>query len=203
VRSSNAGHCLTTGIALPHRAERLADELLSDPMFSGWGIRTLAATERRFNPLSYHNGSIWPHDNALIVCGLARYGFKEHALRVFEAMFEASQEVDLHRLPELFCGLPRRPGEGPTLYPVACSPQAWAAATVFYMLQAVLGLEIDATANRVCFVRPVLPRFLSNVRITGLRVGDARIAIDLHRYPDNVGINITERAGSMEIITYK
>src|SRR5262245_28874592 len=130
VRTSNAGHCLFTGIASPERARRVADTLMREDSFSGWGIRTVACGEARYNPMSYHNGSVWPHDNALIGFGLARYRLSEGVLRVLTGMFDASLFVDLHRMPELFCGFPQRPGEGPTLYPVACAPQSWAAAGV-------------------------------------------------------------------------
>ncbi|HKW86823.1 MAG TPA: amylo-alpha-1,6-glucosidase, partial [Nitrospiraceae bacterium] len=144
VRTSNAGHCLFTGIASQERARCIADSLLGKDFFSGWGIRTVAASEARFNPMSYHNGSVWPHDNALIAIGLARYGLKESVLKIMTGLFDASLLVDLHRLPELFCGFVRRPGESPTLYPVACAPQAWSAASVFMLLQACLGLTIHA-----------------------------------------------------------
>src|SRR5438128_3173709 len=127
VRTSNAGHCLFTGIASPERARRAAHVLLQKDSFSGWGIRTLAASEVRYNPMSYHNGSVWPHDNALIAAGLDRYGLKTAVLDVLTGLYEASRFVDLHRLPELFCGFVLRPGEGPALYPVACAPQSWAA----------------------------------------------------------------------------
>ena len=131
VRTSNAGHCLYTGIASPARARRVAENLLSDECFTGWGIRTVANTESRYNPLSYHNGSIWPHDNSIIANGMAKYGCQKMAGQVLLALLDLSSEVDLHRLPELFCGLKRRPNEAPTLYPVACSPQAWASAAPF------------------------------------------------------------------------
>jgi glycogen debranching enzyme len=203
VRSSNPGHCLATGIVSPQRAKILADRLLDDDMFSGWGIRTLSASEQRYNPLSYHNGSVWPHDNALIVAGLARYGFKNHALRVFEGMFDASQSVDLNRLPELFCGFVRRRGEGPTAYPGACTAQAWSATAVFYMLQALLGLTIDGRARRVCFMRPVLPHFVGTLRIDHIRVGPHRVSVELHRYPDDVGLNVVERDGPVEVVSIK
>jgi glycogen debranching enzyme len=203
VRSSNPGHCLATGIVSPQRAKILADRLLDDDMFSGWGIRTLSASEQRYNPLSYHNGSVWPHDNALIVAGLARYGFKNHALRVFEGMFDASQSVDLNRLPELFCGFVRRRGEGPTAYPGACTAQAWSATAVFYMLQALLGLTIDGRARRVCFMRPVLPHFVGTLRIDHIRVGPHRVSVELHRYPDDVGLSVVERDGPVEVVSIK
>jgi glycogen debranching enzyme len=203
VRSSNAGQCLFTGIARPERARILADQLLGPDMFSGWGIRTLSALEQRYNPLSYHNGSVWPHDNALIALGLSRYGLKQHALRVLEGLFDAAQLMDLNRTPELFCGLPRRLGEGPTLYPVACAPQAWAAATAFGLVRSVLGLSVRADPPRVRFHRPVLPRFLDEVVLANLPVGADRVTVRLHRYPDDVGVNVTERSGPIEIVVVK
>jgi len=135
VRTSNAGHCLFTGIAEPARARRVAAALVDEASFSGWGVRTVATGEARFNPMSYHNGSIWPHDNALIAAGFARYGLKREAAKLFSGLFDASVFFDLHRLPELFCGFRRRAGESPTLYPVSCAPQAWASAAVFLLLQ--------------------------------------------------------------------
>src|SRR5438876_7151050 len=121
IRTSNAGHCLYAGIAGPEQARRDANTLMAAQSFSGWRVRTVAASEARFNPMSYHNGSIWPHDNALIAAGFGRYGFKESAAMVLAGLLDASLFFDLHRLPELFCGFPRRAGESPTLYPVACA----------------------------------------------------------------------------------
>lgn len=203
VRSSNAGHVLYTGLALPERAARLAETLLAEDMFSGWGIRTLSAKELRYNPLSYHNGSIWPHDNALVAEGLARYGHKAEAARVLTAMFEASLYLDLHRLPELFCGLPKRAGTGPTLYPVACAPQAWAAGAAFLMLRSILGVKLDAARKRITFHKPVLPVCLNDVRITGLRAGQGLVDVTIHRYPDDVGVNVTRRVGGCEVVVVK
>jgi glycogen debranching enzyme len=184
VRTSNAGHCLYTGIALPGRAARLAATLMAPDSFSGWGIRTLAAGEPRYNPMSYHNGAVWPHDNAICAAGLARYGFKDAANRILAGMFDASQFAALHRLPELLCGFERRPRSGPTLYPVACSPQSWAAAVPFQLLQAVLGLTIDAAQRQVRFDQPSLPPFLEWVRLGGLRVGQASVDVTIARQPD-------------------
>ena len=203
VRTSNAGHCLLMGIASPERARRVAQTLLDPNSFSGWGVRTVATTEARYNPMSYHNGSIWPHDNALIACGLARYGLKEEVLQITEALFDVSLFVDLHRLPELFCGFIRRPGEGPTLYPVACAPQAWAAASVFLLLQACLGLGISASENRLYFSHPVLPPFLSKLQIHNLRVGEASVDLLLLRHGLDVGINVLRREGKLEITMVK
>ena len=154
VRTSNAGQCLFTGIASPERARHVARTLLHPESFSGWGVRTVAASEVRYNPMAYHNGSVWPHDNALIAQGLARYGLGEKALQILTGLFEAGQYFDLHRMPELFCGFPQDPGEGPILYPVACAPQAWAAASVLLLIQACLGLEINGPEAQIYFTRP-------------------------------------------------
>jgi glycogen debranching enzyme len=203
VRSSNPGHCLMAGIADPERARRTAGTLLDGSSFSGWGFRTLADGEVRYNPMSYHNGSVWPHDNALIAYGFARYGLKPEVLQVLQGMFDASTFVDLHRLPELFCGFRRRPGEGPTLYPVACAPQAWAAAAVFILLQACLGLEVKAIQRQLCFNYPLLPEALPDVRIHNLRVGEASVDLQLVRHKNNVGINVLRREGQLEILMVK
>jgi glycogen debranching enzyme len=203
VRTSNPGHCLLMGIVKPERATQLAEQLLSPEMFSGWGIRTLATTEARYNPMSYHNGSIWPHDNALIAAGLARYGLTGPAMRVLEGLFDASRYVELHRLPELFCGFPRRPGEGPTLYPVACSPQAWAAAAPLLLLQASLGMSIQAETPCIRFDRATLPSFVETLRLRNLRVGPGGVDLALQRYPDNVGINVLQRRGPVQVLSLK
>jgi glycogen debranching enzyme len=203
VRSSNAGHALFTGIATPAHAQRVAETLLTDDAFSGWGIRTIAVSERRYNPMSYHNGSVWPHDNALITAGLARYGFKEAVLKVLTGLFDASIFTDLHRLPELFCGFTRRPGEGPIPYPVACAPQAWASASVFFLLQACLGLSFKPHAPQLHFNFPLLPASLHEVWITNLKVGNASVDLALQRHPQDVGINVVRREGEVEIVVIK
>lgn len=203
VRASNAGHALWTGIAGPEHAALAAKTLLHDASFSGWGIRTVAETEARYNPMSYHNGSIWPHDNALVACGLARYGLKHEVQRVLSGMFDASLYFNLHRMPELFCGFLRRPGEDPTLYPVACAPQSWAAGAVFLLLQSCIGLSIDAPARRVCFQYPVLPPSLQHVAINNLRVNDAVLDVALHRHRNDVGINVSRREGAVDVVVVK
>jgi glycogen debranching enzyme len=202
VRTSNAGHCLFTGIASPERAHSAAQVLLREDSFSGWGIRTLAASEVRYNPMSYHNGSVWPHDNALIAAGLARYGLKTAVLQVLTGLYEASRFVDLHRLPELFCGFVLRPGEGPTLYPVACSPQSWSAATVFLLLQASLGLQVKGPEAKICFSQPLLPEFLREVRICNLKVGGATVDLLLQRHAQHVGLNVLRQEGNAEIVVF-
>jgi glycogen debranching enzyme len=203
VKSSNAGHCLFTSIAGKERASRVAKILLDKGSFSGWGIRTIDEGESRYNPMSYHNGSVWPHDNALIAYGLTRYGLKDSVLRIFGALFEASCFMDLHRLPELFCGFPRRHGEGPTLYPVACIPQSWAAASVFLLLQACLGLEVKNLQGQVLLSHPVLPEFLKEVRIHNLTLGKATVDLLLQRHAQNVSISILRREGEIDVVTVK
>jgi glycogen debranching enzyme len=203
VRASNAGHCLYAGIASDERAERLAATLLSDASYSGWGIRTLAQTEAHYNPMSYHNGSIWPHDNALIAAGLARYGRKAEVLRVLTGLFDASLSFDLHRLPELFCGFGRRPDESPTQYPVSCAPQSWASGSVLMLLQACLGLDVRGAERKVVFADPVLPEFLREVHIDGLRVGEASVDLYLVRHREDVGINVVRREGRVNVVTTK
>ena len=203
VRASNAGHVLLAGLAEPQHARRVAAHLTDREGFSGWGIRTLATCEARYNPMSYHNGSVWPHDNAMIAAGFARYGLRDEALTVLSGLFDASYFMDLHRLPELFCGFPRRPGESPTRYPVACNPQSWSSAAVYLLLEAVLGLDIVASRRLVRFTRPRLPSFLEEVSIKNLRVGDATVDLHLERHTDDAGINVVRRTGEVEIVAVK
>ena len=161
--------------------------------FSGWGIRTIPTGVARYNPMSYHNGSIWPHDNALIASGMARYGRTEAAMELLAATFDASLHFDAHRLPELWCGFVRRSGAGPTLYPVACSPQAWAAAAPFGMLQACLGLDIHAEQSEIVLQRPRLPPFIDWIRITRLGAPGPSADLLLQRYERNVGIEVVRK----------
>ena len=203
VRTSNPGHCLYTGIVSQERAERVAATLLDTQSFSGWGVRTVAAGEARYNPMSYHNGSVWPHDNAIIGAGLARYRLKSGVVRIMGGVFDTSLFIDMHRMPELFCGFPRRPGEGPTLYPVACSPQAWAAGSVFLLIQACLGLRIEAAIRRVNLYYPLLPDFLEKVRIRGLQVGSSTVDLFFRRVGDDVAVNVLGRTGNLEVVVVK
>jgi glycogen debranching enzyme len=201
VRSSNAGHALLCGIAREERAQRVAAALMDEAGFSGWGIRTIAAGASRYNPMSYHNGSIWPHDNGLIGMGLGRYDMKQDLVRVLEGMFEATTAIDLHRLPELFCGFPRRPAVGPTSYPVACSPQAWASATVFGLLGACLGISFVAEQRQVQFRRPVLPPCVSELRLENLRLGTSTVDVLFRRHINDVAVNVLRRDGDISVVT--
>jgi len=200
VSASNAGHCLYTGVAETEQAARTANTLMQANSFSGWGVRTIAVSEPRFNPMAYHNGSIWPHDNAIIAAGLARYGFKDHANRILNGLFDASLFLE-YRLPELFCGFYRRDGEGPVPYPVACSPQSWAAASVFMLLQAILGMKIDADTSRLFFIRPVLPDFLDEIRIENLKIGSGSVDVLIHGRARNATVEIKRREGAVEVLT--
>lgn len=199
VLSSNCGQVLFCGIASAERAGTIAKSLFKPEMYSGWGIRTLASDAPRFNPMSYHNGSVWPHDNALIALGLAKYGLKHGASVIFEALFDAATYMEMMRFPELFCGFPRRRGMAPTLYPVACSPQAWASAAPFALLQACLGLRLDHAKREICFHNPHLPRFLEEIQINDLRLADASVNLRLRRRGANTEVAIISRRGDIAI----
>lgn len=200
VRSSNAGQCLFTGIALPEAASAIKRSLCSGGFFTGWGIRTIASSEALYNPMSYHNGSVWPHDNALIGAGFVQYGFRDAALRVLTALFEASMFMDLNRLPELYCGFDRRRGEGPTLYPVACNPQAWSSAAVFSLIQSCLGLRFDIAAKRVYFDNPCLPACLDKLDIRNLKAASGVVDVSLIRHAKDVAVNVRHRTGNVEVV---
>lgn len=195
VSSSNAGQCLFTGIVNEVRATRLVKNLMSEDSFNGWGIRTIAARTNRYNPMSYHNGSVWPHDVALIAWGMSKYGFTEDAERLFNAMFAAANYMELSRLPEVFCGFPRRRGEGPTLYPHACSPQAWASGSVFLFLQAMLGIEIDAREMHLRFRYPKLPASIESLRLTDIKIGSSRVDAVIQNYHHDVSVQLEKREG--------
>ncbi|MBY5537896.1 amylo-alpha-1,6-glucosidase [Rhizobium leguminosarum] len=201
VRSSNAGHALMTGIAYPARAEQVAHTLMNASSFCGWGIRTIPATEARYNPMSYHNGSIWPHDNSLIAMGLARYGFKAAAAQIFEGLFAASTYIELRGLPELFCGFSQRRSHGPTFYPVACSPQAWAASAPLSLLQSCLGLDFDPNASQISFNQPRLPAFLDEITLRHLMVGSGWADVTIRRSGRQVVVDVVGRKGEIRILT--
>jgi glycogen debranching enzyme len=203
VVASNAGHVLMSKIAPRDYAVRVADTLLSSDMFSGWGVRTVSTAAARFNPMSYHNGSVWPHDNAMIALGLGRYGLKSHALRIFEGLYRAQSYQPDGRLPELFCGFPKKRGRGPVSYPVSCSPQAWAAATPFALLAACVGLELDHARRVVEFNDPVLPAFLDEVTLRNLRFGEAAMDVRLTRFGEDVALHVLRRSGEIGAIVRK
>ena len=200
VRSSNAGHVLLGGLASYDRAARVADGLMTGECFSGWGIRTLAEGEARYNPISYHNGSIWPHDNAMIAMGLGRYRLRPPILTLLSGLFDAAQFMERSRLPELFCGFSRRSAMGPTAYPVACSPQAWAAGAPFAVLGALLGVSFAPQERQIRFIRPTLPPWLEVLEISNLRLGDASVDLQLRRSREDVGLTVLRRDGTVEVV---
>ncbi|WP_029923248.1 amylo-alpha-1,6-glucosidase [Nevskia soli] len=200
VISSNAGQALLSGIASPERARRVAQTLLDHGSYSGWGIRTVALSAQRYNPMSYHNGSIWPHDNALIAMGFARYGLKDSVLPVFRGMYDAASYMEQRRLPELFCGFVRRRRNAPTQYPVACAPQAWASATMMALLQASIGLEMRGGAGEIRFDHPQLPDFIDELCLHGLRVGAGSADVMLRRHGDDVAVTVTNQIGAVKVI---
>ncbi|MBB2716357.1 amylo-alpha-1,6-glucosidase [Rhizobium sophoriradicis] len=201
VRSSNAGHALFTGIAYPERAAQIARTLMSASSFCGWGIRTLPSTEARYNPMSYHNGSVWPHDNAMIASGLARYGYRTEAARIFEGLFAAASYIELRRLPELLCGMPRQRARGPTFYPVACSPQAWAAAAPLSLLQSCLGLGFDPDGMQISFNLPQLPSFLDEVILRHLWIGSGSADVAIRGSGRQVVVDVIDRRGNVQVLT--
>ncbi len=197
---SNAGHLLFTGLPSPKRAEAVARRLLGAEFRSGWGLRTLARGQARFNPMSYHNGSVWPHDTSLGVAGMARYGERDAVAMIIGEIYAAASHFHM-RLPELFCGFEREPGEGPIAYPVACLPQAWAAGSVFLMLQAALGVSIDAMARTVTVEAPTLPTGIERLTISRLQVGEASVDLAFERLGDQVVVMPRNRVGELRIVT--
>jgi glycogen debranching enzyme len=203
VVASNVGHLLYSGIATPERATQAARLLMTDEMFNGWGLRTLSSKAARYNPMSYHNGSVWPHDTAIAAYGMARYGMMEPAMRLMQGLFDASNFIELQRLPELFCGFPFRQGVAPTAYPVACSPQAWSVAAVFLLLQACLSISFDGHEKKLTFNKPVLPDYLKEIRISNLRFGNEQFELDLIKYEHDLGIHVINKAVGWEVVTVK
>ena len=197
--ASNPGHALWSGLPSPDRARAVADRLLGPELFSGWGVRTLAAGQPGYNPIGYHTGSVWPHDTAIAAAGLKRYGFHDHANRLASGVFEASQHVADFRLPELFCGFEREAGSVPVSYPVACSPQAWAAGSIYQLLQTMLGLEAHADRRELELRAPHLPAWMSRVTLTNVRVGDAAVDLLFHRWRGTTSAEVLRKVGNVSV----
>ncbi len=198
--TSNPGHCLWSGILDQDQAARVADELVSDKLFSGWGIRTMSDAETSYNPMSYHNGSVWPHDNALIAAGFSRYRCRKPLEKVVTGLFEAAVHHTYYRLPELFCGFDRMGDTRPVSYPVACNPQAWAAGAFFMLVQAQLGLHPDAPAGVLRVLGPTLPDWLGSVTIEGLKVGAAELDLNFTNENGAIGFTVLRKVGELDII---
>lgn len=200
-KTSNPGHCLWSGIVPPERARIVARAMLGDDMFSGWGIRTISASSPVFNPLSYHNGTVWPHDTAIIAKGLADSGFKNEAVQLLDALYHASLHFPYYRLPELFCGF-RKTGEldKPVPYPVACWPQAWAAGTPIMLLQAALGLAPDAEHNTIHIVQPTLPSWLAEVNLRDMRIGDTTMDLQFIQFNGITSARVLRKEGTIRVV---
>jgi glycogen debranching enzyme len=195
VVSSNPGHLLFTHAISDQRARDVVTKLMARGLFSGWGIRTLSDAEQTYNPMSYHRGSVWPHDNSLIAFGMARYGYQQEASAILSALFDASRHFREYRLPELFCGNQRHQRDEPVQYPVSCSPQAWASGTPILILTALLGLKPDASGGELRIVNPWLPEFLTFLEIRDLRVGKSRLDLDFLRQGDRTSCRVVGRRG--------
>lgn len=198
--SSNPGHCLWSEILSPEQAKIVADRLMSQDLFSGWGIRTLSSEASSYNPLSYHNGSVWPHDNGIICEGLRKIGRTKDILTVLTAMYDAMRRQSDFRLPELFCGFERLDAPQPIDYPVSCRPQAWAAGAVFQMLRACVNITPDAMNRRLRIVDPVLPIWLKQLRIYGLKLGNADVDIALRREGDSTYCTVLRKKGDIRVV---
>jgi glycogen debranching enzyme len=195
VVTSNAGQCLWTGIVPDEWGKPVVDRLMAEDMCSDWGLRTLSHRERRYNPMSYHNGSVWPHDTALAAAGFARVGRKKEAGTLLGHLYGASLFYEGARLPELFCGFTRRSGFGPTRYPVACSPQSWAAGAPFVLLSSVLGFEPEAERHRLILRKPMLPDWLDHLELRGLRLGDRHAHLNFARMGEDTAVTLTGDIG--------
>jgi glycogen debranching enzyme len=200
VIASNAGHLLWTRIVSASRANIVARRLMADDMFSGWGVRTLANGERLYNPMSYHNGSVWPHDTAIAAVGMQRYGLRDPFITLSTALFEAVLQFESMRMPELFCGFARVDGYGPTHYPVACAPQAWASGVVFMLIDAMLGLVPEAAENRLTLNRPRLPPWLAWIELRDVRLRSSRLTLRASQGQDGAAVEMLSRQGDTELV---
>jgi glycogen debranching enzyme len=203
VMASNGAHCLAAGLVDGDRAAMFAEHLLADDMFTGWGVRTLSSRERRYNPMSYHNGSVWPHDNALAALGLATVGRTDGAVKIMTGLFNAAAGLNNESLPELFCGFTREPSLGPVPYPVACHPQAWSAASVFLLLQSILGMEVRGVERRIVMRAPNIPEWLDWIRFDDLRVGTSSISFIARRGRHGASIELLEKHGTATLEVHK
>jgi len=203
VMASNVGHCMAAGLLEGDYLSALASRLTADDMFSGWGVRTLSALERRYNPMGYHNGSVWPHDNAFVASGLAKIKGRKGVLDIFEGLLNAAVHLNTGSLPELFCGFPRESRLGPVPYPVACHPQAWSAASIMMVVQEMIGMQVKALEHKVVFHLPVLPSFVDWLRIEDLRVGSDKISFVVRRTPTGAAIEMLKKEGSVSIEVHK
>jgi glycogen debranching enzyme len=205
VISSNPGHCLESGLFYDSQASKVISRLMSADMFNGWGIRTLSSNMVAYNPMSYHNGTVWPHDNALIARGFAAMGRLDLVEFIFNGLFEAARHVYYRRLPELFCGFRRedgKEGDPPVRYAVACSPQAWSAASMYSIIQSFLNMSVDAPRKILSIRAPRLPETLNTLQINSLRVGQAVVDLEFRRTQKSVTVDVRNRQGELDIQVY-
>jgi len=200
VIASNPGHLLFTRMLPLERARAITQQFMKPGMFTGWGWRTMCQEERVFNPLSYHRGSVWPHDNSMVAHGMALYEFREPANKVFTTLFQAALNFRDYRLPELFCGIERREFDQPVQYPVSCSPQAWASGAIFLVLMSVLGIRPSAQRKELNIVNPTLPEFLDNLSVRNLRIGASRVGLDFTRRGDRTFCNVVDIEGDKLLV---
>ena len=199
VMASNAAHCLATGLLNREQAEALAQRLMSEDMFIGWGVRTLSSSEQRYNPMSYHNGSVWPHDNALVAARLARFKRPQGAIRILDGLLQTAGHFKTGSLPELFCGFPRDERLGPVPYPVACHTQAWSAAAISMIVQVILGIEVIDFERKLVIDSPAMPDWLDWLKIEKLKVGDGEVSLMVRRTSEGTSIGIIERRGNVTV----
>jgi glycogen debranching enzyme len=197
--ASNQAHALYCGIADPRKASLVAERLMAPDMFSGWGLRTLSADSPAYNPMSYHNGSVWPHDNAIAAAGLKRYGYAAQAARITRAILDVGDLARDARLPELFCGFSRREARVPVAYPVACIPQAWAACTPFLLLKSLLGLRADARSRALAVDQPLLPPDVARLELHGMRIGDGNVSLSFRNEGGVTGFSLLEQHGDVRV----
>lgn len=200
--TSNPGHCLYSGIVSQDKSKAIVKKLLSDEMFNGWGIRTMGKNELGYNPTSYHNGSVWPHDNSIIINGLTRYNYHREAVKVINGLIKASQYFKYNRLPELFCGFSHKKTQRPLEHPVACSPQAWACGSIYLIIQSLLGINPDVTNNRIC-LKPILPDEINKVEVKNLKIGDNRADFMLIKEGNRIKLSEVKTEGNTKLILLK
>jgi glycogen debranching enzyme len=198
--TSNPGHCLWSGIVDEDKAARVARTLLSRGLSSGWGIRTLASRQKPYDPLGYHTGTVWPHDNAIIAHGLKLYGFDDEAIKVMDQLILAGASFPLGRFPELFCGFSRDDVPVPVEYPVACRPQAWSSGAPLLMLRSYGGVTADAPGGKLYIVRPNLPAWLSEMEVLGMRVGAARVDLRFSSIEGVTATQVLRKEGDLEVL---
>ncbi|MFA6989436.1 MAG: glycogen debranching N-terminal domain-containing protein [Candidatus Gastranaerophilaceae bacterium] len=203
--TSNPGHCLETGIINEEYLNIVAERFFEPDMFSGWGIRTLSKYDKLYNPMSYHNGSIWPHDNSIIALGLSKIGRTDLVNRIISALFEASRLIEYKRLPELFCGFSRiyKRLDPPVKYPLSCSPQGWAAASIYLSLQAILCIFPDAQKNELLINNAIIPNWISYLKIDNLRIGNSAIDAEFRKTSNGFVLDVLEKRGNIDIIIKK